>query len=319
MARKPELGIKYFPQNTDHIRNNKVKLLMLDFAEKGYWIYQCLLCEVYEKKGYFMDLNDKDNLILFASDVCKKPVSLVNEVISGCVKRGLFDKDVFNMFNVLTSDRIQENWMEAKYDTARKGPQFIILEEYLLTTVIHPNFIIRSLNNHSSGNKGFNSGNLRDKSSPTGHSSVQRVEENKIKEKREDFSPPLFDDVFIFFKEKGGWDLKKAGDEADKFINHYGRTGWKTNNGDITNWQNAASGWIARDSEFGGNSPPDPKKTALIIPELPDDIFYCKLAPADRQVARDKWCAAGHRYQDTGEKSRMGWYLKDGTKVTPRE
>ncbi len=308
MARKSEPGIDYYPKNVNQIRHEKIQLLMGEFGHKGYWIYECLLSRIYEVKGYYMDLKEEDKLMLFANNVCKSEVSLVNEVIRGCVRRDLFDKGVFDTFNVLTSDRIQENYIEAKKESARKGTIFLMISEYMLIGLPSdkPNFRFCWLNSNSSGNNQLNSGNYS-------HSSAHRIEEIKIEEMREGFSPPQFEDVFVFFKKKAGWDLNKGTEEADAFLNYYGRTGWKTNNGPITNWENAASGWIKRDRKAG-----EPAKQTLKIPELPDDIFYKKLSPEQKQLAKDKWCADGHRYQQDGETSRMGWYLKDGTKVTPR-
>ena len=89
-------------------------------------------CSLYYQKGYYFDLNDDDAIILFASDVCKKPLSLVKEVIKGCVRRELFDKSVFDAFNVLTSDRVQECYLIATYEGRKKGAVIKVIEEFWL-------------------------------------------------------------------------------------------------------------------------------------------------------------------------------------------
>lgn len=131
MARKAEPGISYYQMKVNHISNSKLKLLFNEFKADGYWIWSCLLGRIYEDKGYYFDVTDKDELELFATDVCKMKVSVVDEVIAGCVRRSLFDKGVFDMFGVLTSDRIQLNYLEATNERRRKGTKITLIEEYL--------------------------------------------------------------------------------------------------------------------------------------------------------------------------------------------
>ena len=118
MARKAEVGIEYFPVNTDIIHNQKVKLVVAEFGSKTTWaVLLPLYCKIYREKGYWIDWLNEDAKLLFAQDECKLEKSVVDEVVKGCIKRSLFDKGVFDAFGVLTSDRIQENYFEA---TARR-------------------------------------------------------------------------------------------------------------------------------------------------------------------------------------------------------
>lgn len=124
-----KIGIKYYSMDVNHNRDTAVKLLFNEFGSDGYWVWQCLISFAYEEYGYYIPLNDKDWLILFATDVCKLRVALVDEIIKGCVRRGLFDQSVFNAFNVLTSKRIQENFLDA---TDRRKEDRIIIKDYAL-------------------------------------------------------------------------------------------------------------------------------------------------------------------------------------------
>ncbi len=121
----------------NHIRNAKVRLLFNEFQETGYWIWQCILSAAYEGKGYYFNCNEKDALELFASEVCKKRVSQVEEVISGCVRRSLFDKGVFDSFGVLTSAEMQEVYLAATAERRRKGTIVEMNADYLLVEVNH--------------------------------------------------------------------------------------------------------------------------------------------------------------------------------------
>lgn len=129
MAKRSEDGIEYFPMNTDIIQNPKIKLVVAEFGSKTAWtVLLPLYCKIYREKGYWIDWLDEDSKLLFAQDECKVEVSVMNEVVNGCLRRSLFDKRVFEMFGILTSDRIQENYLIAK--KRNKSVKFI--EEFKL-------------------------------------------------------------------------------------------------------------------------------------------------------------------------------------------
>ena len=114
MARKAEAGIEYFPMNSDIIHNPKIKLVVAEFGPETWAVLLPLYCKIYREKGYWMDWHDEDSKILFTQDECKVKLTFLDEVVKGCIRRSLFDKRVFEMFEVLTSDRIQENFLIAK-------------------------------------------------------------------------------------------------------------------------------------------------------------------------------------------------------------
>jgi hypothetical protein len=60
------------------------------------------------------------------------------------------------------------------------------------------------------------------------------------------FSPPSFDEVIEFFKEK-----KASTEDAEKYFNHFESNGWKVGGKTkMKNWQAAARNWIMRSGEF---------------------------------------------------------------------
>jgi len=127
MARKAEAGIDYFPMNTDIILNPKIKLVVAEFGSKTTWpVLLSLYCKIYREKGYWIDWYDEDSKLLFAQDECKIELSVVNELVNGCIRRSLFDKRVFDLFGVLTSDRIQENYFVAK----SRNKEAIFIQEF---------------------------------------------------------------------------------------------------------------------------------------------------------------------------------------------
>lgn len=260
MSRTAKPGIGYYPMDSDHVTNYKIKLLVNEFDSHGYWIYQCILCEIANDKGYFMDVSDSDQLILFASDVCKKQVSLVKEVIAGCIRRGLFDRSVFDAFKVLTNDRVQDNYFVAKKELMKKGTVIKIIKEFWVTEFFKygNKFQYLSLKNYSSREESDNS--QEESYSSREQVPQRRVEESRGDKSREDergdstFVPPTPTEVFDFFKEKIGdfWNVKKCKTEADKFVNRYASVNWKVGKAKIqmVDWKSSAENWITTDQEW---------------------------------------------------------------------
>lgn len=138
-------GLEYFNIDTDINSDMRVKLLRAEFGIKGFGIWVQLLVQIYADEGYFMKW-DNDTKLLFASDVGESG-GLVDEVVKGSVKRGLFDESVFNQFSVLTSKHIQEKYFDA---IKRRTSEVPIIEEYLVipknADIINDNVNIKGLN-----------------------------------------------------------------------------------------------------------------------------------------------------------------------------
>lgn len=128
MARKSETGLSYFPLNTDIVHNPKIKLVVAEFGPKAWAVLLSLYCKIYREKGYWIDWMDEDNKLLFAQDECKCDLSFVDEVVAACIRRDLFDKIVFDMYGVLTSDRIQANYFEGK----KRNKEVVFIDQFLV-------------------------------------------------------------------------------------------------------------------------------------------------------------------------------------------
>lgn len=132
MAGKVKPGISFYRMDSGHIRDPKVRLLCNEFDSDGYLIWHALIDYGYLTWGYYFDTNNKEELELFASEYCKKKLSLVREVIAGCIRRDLFDKVVYDSFGILTIDIMQEVFLYATADRRKKGSVFQMQENWLL-------------------------------------------------------------------------------------------------------------------------------------------------------------------------------------------
>jgi hypothetical protein len=200
MARKAEIGIQYYPCNTDHITNRKIKLLFSKFKAEGFWIYECLKCEAFRVKGYFVDTRDRDEMIIFAQDTCKLPLELVDAVIQECVNRDLFDKGMFEKYGILTSDRIQENYLGG---TSRRQHGVEMVREYLLIDPTKFEKIVIVNINGESVNIIDKNADIKTDNVP--HQDTKKKEkENRLKGEGEGetvIPPELFKELFSWLKE----------------------------------------------------------------------------------------------------------------------
>lgn len=259
MARKAEPGISYYRMNCGHSLNKKVRLLFNEFDSNGYWIWQCLLDHAYDHRGYYFDCNNEDELELFATDICKKPVTLVKEVVAGCIKRGLFDKVVYDKYRILTSVMMQEIYVDATKERRRKGTSIELLSDFLLITMSESDngILVVPRKNDDVPRK------LEEIPRQNPHSIVKDSIVEKSKGDNEGAKAPRAKKVFIppdiaetrkyFLSVLGNpqnpncWPEDKCRMQADLFWNHYEANGWIQNKGKpIKIWKSAAAGWIIR-------------------------------------------------------------------------
>lgn len=120
-------GIDFFSFDVDFFEDEKIQFVSARFGIKGEVCAIRLLTRIY-RNGYFIKW-DEDSAYLFAK-VAGKEISpgLVNEVVHELVKRGFFDKTIFDLFSILTSRGIQTRYLKA----CSRRKQVEMDEQYLL-------------------------------------------------------------------------------------------------------------------------------------------------------------------------------------------
>ncbi len=114
MARPNKQGLDYFPIDVDLDQDDKLGMVIGEFGEKGERLFVKLLCFIYKHEGYYTEWQEDAQLrFLRRYSYCGFSMSFIQEVVPRFIKWGLFDKTVFNTFQVLTSERIQETWLDA--------------------------------------------------------------------------------------------------------------------------------------------------------------------------------------------------------------
>jgi hypothetical protein len=128
MSRIPKEGFEYFPLDT--IFDSKMDLIEAKFGITGCAVVVKLWQKAYREHGYYC-VWDSDVALLF-SRVSGLGCNLVSEIVSAAIRRGIFDKNMFNKYQILTSRGIQ------------KRCQFIISTSKLKRLGIDPKYNLLS-------------------------------------------------------------------------------------------------------------------------------------------------------------------------------
>ena len=173
MARPQKEGIDYF--SVDCQFSDSVKLIGAEFGFIGYGCLLRLWQKIYGGKGFYTYWND-DVALMFAQEN-GAGVNVVKEVISACVRRGIFDRDMLDRYGVLTSEGIQERYADA---TERRVSQKID-GRYLLIP-IPSNWVIDDNNSVNVDGNG-------EKVDDNTQSKVNKSKVNKSKVEEREYAP----------------------------------------------------------------------------------------------------------------------------------
>jgi hypothetical protein len=283
MARNVKPGITFYRMDSGHIINKKIRLLYNEFGADGYYIWSSLIDYAYCYNGYYFDLRDKEQLELFASDYCKKKIATINEVIQGCIRRGLFSKAVADPFGILTSAMMQEVFLYATSERRKKGSIFEMQNDWLLLQfeTVPVNIKIVPVNN---GILPANNSQTRQDLNKDIDKTKQEIllsqnfknfypeEETGKRNAGPEFIPPVQSQVrdyllwIIGNKERPyAWSGDKCFIEADKFLDYYTANGWmQGENKPIKDWQAACRNWIRKENS-GAFYPDDRKKNSNYV------------------------------------------------------
>lgn len=103
-------GLLFFPLDVDFFSDEKLEFVSARFGAKGEVCTIRLLMRIY-RDGYFIKW-DEDAALMFSKSAGKEiSPGLANGVVHELVKRGFFDKTLFDSFGVLTSHGIQVRYL----------------------------------------------------------------------------------------------------------------------------------------------------------------------------------------------------------------
>lgn len=111
MARIRKKGIDYFPTDVTLFADRKIRRLIAQSGAQGVAVLMRVLCEAYKEEGYFVRADD--DLIFDIAEELRMDERAVRCAVDVCVKTAIFDKNMLEKHGILTSARMQHNFMIA--------------------------------------------------------------------------------------------------------------------------------------------------------------------------------------------------------------
>ncbi len=102
-------GIPYFP--LDCQLDDKFALIEAEFGLTGFAVVVKLFQRIYGRCGYYCEFTNEVAL-LFGREAGLGG-NAVSEIVSAAVRRGIFNKELFEKYHILTSEGIQKRYFEA--------------------------------------------------------------------------------------------------------------------------------------------------------------------------------------------------------------
>lgn len=306
MAAPIKQGIDYYPLDVDLDMDEKLGMIVGEYGYKGELLYIKMLAYLYKNNGYYFVWQEDEQLkFLRRYNYCGFAMGFIKEVVPRFVKWDLFDKAVFDTFQILTSVRIQKTWLEA---TRKRSGRDINQNYWLL----------------KKGSEKVNSAagpeETQKKAEETDKEKESKVNQSKVNEdgavgtatpapsgienpgkqptgakkerqaRRPTFIPPTLEEAKAFFMKKMGnqsnpkcWPEDVCYTNAQEFWLHYEANGWKQGTGNtprpIVSWEAAAAQWISRElkGKFSGQAQPVQKAEPPTQPPM---------QPAPQQVPK---------------------------------
>lgn len=288
-------GLEYFPLDIDFFMDEKIQFVSARFGTKGEAIAVRLLCKIY-RQGYYTEWND-DMALLFAKSVgdgCRD--SCVKDVVHELLKRGFFDRGIFERFSILTSRGIQRRYFEAV--VRRKGVAYE--EDYILVDVEKYDNIVKVAQNTDTKIEDVDISSENVDILPQ-----SRVEESKVKESKEEkkksgtptrtqkkFVPPTIEQIAAYCKERGN-DV-----DPQKFFDYFTESGWIDSQGKpVKNWKQKIITWEGRGNIRPLPKPSTPKKNRFCNFDQ-RDTDYDKIEKMEQEYIRQKYGGDGENFED---------------------
>jgi len=126
MAGRPtKQGIDYFPLDCEF--DDDMKLFILEYGGESVGIIIALWQIIYKNEGYYADYDRK--LPLKIKQRIGSEADQVRKIIEGAVEFGIFDKVLFDKYNILTSSGIQSRFLNAaaQKKQIRFNPEYALI------------------------------------------------------------------------------------------------------------------------------------------------------------------------------------------------
>ena len=109
-------GITYFPLDC-HL-DEKFDLIEAEYGLKAFSVVVKLFQRIYGGHGYYCEWNE-DIALLFARQKCLSSSdagnNLIADIVAASIRRGIFSKELYEKYGILTSRGIQKRYLDIVY------------------------------------------------------------------------------------------------------------------------------------------------------------------------------------------------------------
>ena len=114
--------------------NDNISEIEAEFGVKGFAVVVRLWQKIYSEKGYYCEWIERSPLLFLSNwfgGNSGVTVSLIKDIVSRCLKNGIFDVKMYEEYSILTSARIQKQY----FDVVKRREEILVKKEYLLVSV----------------------------------------------------------------------------------------------------------------------------------------------------------------------------------------
>lgn len=226
MARPIKQGLDYFPLDVSIFNDRKIRRLLKSQGSCSMSVFICLLCHIYAERGYFIEC-DEDLYFDMADELGLEVIDVKNVVIDS-VNYGLFDKQLFEGQNILTSEAIQRRF---KSSTLKRRER-VINSNYW---IIDGNNLVNDGNNPVQGELltsiVHKSNQIKEKPP------IVPLKGDRGKTSSKKFIIPTLEEVTTYCRDRNNIV------DPNNFIDHYTANGWMVGKNKMKDWKAAVRTW----------------------------------------------------------------------------
>ncbi len=114
--------------------NDNISEIEGEFGVKGFAVVVRLWQKIYCEKGYYCEWIERSPLLFLSNwfgGNSGVTVSLITNIVSRCLKNGIFHAGMYEDYSILTSERIQTQY----FDVVKRRVEIPVKKEYLLVSV----------------------------------------------------------------------------------------------------------------------------------------------------------------------------------------
>ncbi len=130
MARPLKEGLDYFPIDINMFsdKDDKTSFLEAKYGLEGIGLIVKLFQRIYGGNGYYKNWGERE--VLLFSKQTSVAVEKINEFIEDCINEGLFNREMYDNYKILTSSGIQKRYFKAcsRRSKTNYDPKYLLVD-----------------------------------------------------------------------------------------------------------------------------------------------------------------------------------------------